>query len=211
MTGFMSQRNDLTLFISLCLGFILATITGTVTHELAHYITASITGHPAQLHYASTTVLAIDGKPMIDSESFLITLAGPLQTMITGSIGFLLLLIYRKSFQRGDRLHTSQWLMVFVSLFWLRQVAVFLLWIGNYLVTGETSGRGDEIKLSRYLSLPGWFLISITAVTGICITLIIIFRFIPVKQRKVFIVSGITGGIAGYLLWMQWLGQLFIP
>lgn len=211
MPGFMSQRNDLTLFISLCLVFILATITGTISHELAHYATANITGHPAQLHYASTSVPAIGGKPLSASDSFLITLAGPLQTMITGSIGFLLLFMYRKSFKNADRLHTGQWLMVFVSLFWLRQVAVFLMWMGNYFITGELSAKGDEIKISRYLSLPDWLFISVTAITGLYITLIVIFRFIPVKQRTIFILSGVAGGIVGYLIWMHWLGPLFIP
>jgi len=50
-----------------------------------------------------------------------VTLGGPLQTMLTGLIGFVILVLRRK-YRLKDNFHNwIDWLFVFLSLFWLRQ------------------------------------------------------------------------------------------
>ena len=42
------------LFVKLFIAFIAATIIGTITHELGHYLVAKSFGYPASINYAST-------------------------------------------------------------------------------------------------------------------------------------------------------------
>ncbi len=57
-----------------------------------------------------------------NKKDFISRLWGPLQSMITGTIGFLLILIYRKQFSQKETLSIVQWFLIFISLFWLREV-----------------------------------------------------------------------------------------
>jgi hypothetical protein len=135
-------------------------------------------------------------------------LGGPLETMVTGTIGITVLFSIRKSIDKLSPLSVVKWFFVFVSLFWLRQPANFFTWVGSYLLHGKFSERGDEIKLSRHLQIPDWTIITMTAVIGIIVLAVIIFKFVPIKQRVTFIFSGLTGGTAGYTLWFQLLGPM---
>src|SRR5690349_4407101 len=114
---------DLKLFLYLSVAFILATIIGTVSHECGHYIAARMLGWNAHLHYSSTSWMPGLTTTYQDYrfERFLIILAGPVQTMFTGSIGFLLLLSFRKYYLAAQKLTCKQWCIIFLSLFWLRQ------------------------------------------------------------------------------------------
>lgn len=50
---------------------------------------------------------------------FLMSAAGPRQTILTGTTGLILLFIFRRKFIYKDQLSSGQWLLVFLSLFWL--------------------------------------------------------------------------------------------
>lgn len=201
---------DMRLFIWLFLSFIFATVVGTLTHELGHYVVAEFLGYDAEIHYGATGIVKapVNGKP---SDSFWITLGGPMQTMLTGSIGLVLIFINRKSFSVSKTLFGWQWFLIFIALFWLRQTANLTTWIGGYLLRGNFSGRGDEIRLAKYLGLPNWLILSFTGLIGLTILTVIIFKVVPVKQRLTIIVSGLFGGIVGYILWLDVLGKVIIP
>jgi hypothetical protein len=204
---------DKKLFVYLSFAFIIATIAGTLSHESGHYITAKVLGYEAHIHYASTSWWieseTIPGN--LYSDSFYITLGGPVQTILTGTIGLLLLFFTRRSFQKTEKLSFRQWTFIFITLFWLRQIANIVVWLCSYLFTGTLTTQGDEIKLGMHLHIPGWIIISTTAITGIIILFIVIFRFIPKTQRLTFIISGLIGGIAGYVIWIGWLGKIMMP
>lgn len=100
--------------------------------------------------------------------------------------------------------------MIFLTLFWLRQTANFSIWLIDYLSTGDLSGP-DEVYLAKKLELPYWLLMAITGVIGGVVLAIVVFKFIPLRQRFTFIVSGIFGGISGYLLWLELLGPVVMP
>ena len=52
----------------------------------------------------------------------MLTAAGPLQTMISGTIGLLMLLLTRSSFAGKEQLSPWQWVLIFMTLFWLREI-----------------------------------------------------------------------------------------
>src|SRR5437870_3363662 len=78
------------------------------------------------------------------SDDFWITAGGLLETMLTGTIGLGFLFSFRKD--NATKLYFGQWFLIFISLFWLRQTANFVTWIGGYFFTGKFSQRSDEIQ-----------------------------------------------------------------
>jgi hypothetical protein len=198
---------DKKLLLYLIVTFFLATIIGTISHECGHYFAAKLMGFNARFNYGMTW-LEVNGKGMNTRQEFWFIFAGPLQTMITGTLGFLFL--YASS-RPTISLSLKQWILIFFSLFWLRQSANFVIWVANYFFTGEFGGRGDEINLSKLLHLPFWSIPLVTALAGFIVLAIILLRFIPRPQRFTFISSGLIGGISGYAFWLVYFGQKIMP
>ena len=199
-------------FIALFLSFIAATIVGTLSHEFGHYIVAKYFGFDAELHYSSTSWRSPDShNPITTGYPLAITLGGPIQTMLTGTIGIVLLYLHRNDFFKADKLSFQQWLIIFISLFWLRQTANLFTWLVSYLLNGKFSSHGDEIQIANYYDMPNWTIITFTALIGILLLALITFKFIPLKQRKTFLSSGLTGGIAGYIFWLVLFGKYIMP
>ncbi len=201
---------DKKLLLLLSSGFILATVAGTLSHEWGHYIVATSMGYKVAINYGSTYWLGYGAYPTSE-DYFWFTLGGPVQTMLTGTIGLLLLALFRRSFQSAQRLSAGQWFIIFIALFWLRQTANMVVGAGIYLLTGHLSERSDEIKLARYWQLPGETISIITGILGAVVLVIVVFKFIPQQQRVTFVISGLVGGIAGYMLWLKWLGPVIMP
>jgi len=195
------------LLLYLAISFFISTIIGTISHEFGHYITARLLGFRAHMSYGMVS-FSNDYKIMNPRQEFWLILAGPLQTMVTGTAGFLFLNYFSR---QSIRVTFLQWAMIFLSLFWLRQSANFILWVGNYLFTGQFGADGDEVKLSSYFHLPAWVIPSITALIGFIVLAIVLFRFIPVSQRLTFILSGLIGGTCGYLFWLVYFGKIIMP
>lgn len=142
-------------------------------------------------------------------EAFLITLGGPVQTMLTGTIGFLILWFRRKRIFAKKYLNVGEWLAVLLAYFWSRQVFNFLMSLPA-LATGAHMG-GDEPGLSAYLGLPQWGFGLATFIIGSALLLWVTFRLIPPKYRFTFIVAGLAGSAAGWFVWMHWLGPAMLP
>lgn len=203
---------DKRLFLKLFIAFIAATVIGTISHEFGHYIVARYFGYAAKINYAATLWTPVyPGETVSAKNYFYIAMSGPLQTMLTGSIGVVLLLCFRKRYFSSRELNGRQWGIIFISLFWLRQTANFVTWVGGFLVTGRYSTRGDEVKMADYLQLPPWTITTGTAGLGLIVLTVVVFKFIPPRQRVAFLAAGFTGGIAGYILWIEWLGQYVMP
>ncbi len=197
------------LFIQLVLAFIAFTILGTLTHELGHFLVGEWLGYDMKINYAATHIQ--DNSLESPRKLFLVTLGGPIQTLLTGTIGCVLLFLNRKNFQSADKLSLKQWILVFVSLFWLRQLTNLVTWLGGYLINGEFNQGGDELRIAYYLGLPDWSILTLTALIGSLILALVVFKFVPSKQRLTFIFSGLTGGIAGYLFWLVFFGKYILP
>jgi hypothetical protein len=143
-------------------------------------------------------------------EEFFITLGGPLQTMLTGIIGFTILFFRRKQIFSRGYLTLMEWTAVLLSYFWSRQVFNFIFSI-DATFSGRKHFRSDEPNLSQYLNLPPWAFGMVTCVIGGIILLWVTFRVIPVQQRLTFLISGVVGSTIGWIVWMDWLGPILLP
>ena len=227
------------LFIRLTLAFIVAVIVGTLSHECGHYAAARFYGHDsAHIYYSSTGYghsvldskadmleqrqeydnahgIAFDTKELntlhveIKRQYLVITAAGPLETLISGTIGLILLIIYRHRFFNARRLNVGQWSIIFLAMFWLRPAFNSVLALGK-LIAGVVKPHSDEFKLERYLGLPHWSLNAITGAIGISIFFVIVTRYIPYTQRKTFLTASVVGGIAGFVIWFVLLGPVLM-
>ncbi len=210
MHKFITWKIDIKLFIYLVVGFIVATIVGTLSHEIGHWVTAKLLGYNAGFNYA-TMWLEDSEKEVTQFNRNLIIAGGPIQTMLTGTIGLLLLYRNRISILSAEKLSFGQWIPVFLSLFWLRQLANLATWLAGYFLNGEFSRSGDEFMLGRIFDFPGWIILASTAMLAVIISLIVISKFIPITQRFTFILAGLIGGILGYYIWLESLGELIFP
>jgi hypothetical protein len=229
------------LFGLLVLTFIAFTIIGTISHELGHYAAEKSIGLKPNLHYASVDNELSDNEIELDKihalyqkdlvakidfpakkrfdelckietkNDIFTRSAGPLQTMLTGTIAFIILLANKNKYFSAFSLNWKQWLLIFCSLFWLRQVLNFVIAVTIMLITGRKEFYGDEFILAQHLRLPIFIIQIITAIIGFIICSIVTFKFVPSIQRKIFIAAGFVGGIIGYILWMYILGPLLLP
>jgi hypothetical protein len=202
---------DKRLFLGLVLSFIPFMILLVLTHELGHYFAMRSVGMDARIHYYGTEPLTFFRSFSTRSKLIWITVSGPLVTIILGITGIVLLSILKRRFPERIRLSRWQWAMVLLSLFWVRQVFGFVLWIASKIGIYKPIGIGDEVKLAWLLNLPRYTFFISLLVISIAVICIIIFRFIPQKQRITFIFSTITGLILSYFAWFRFLGKLLLP
>ena len=234
---------DKKLALFLIISFIIATVIGTLSHELGHCVVAKYYGyevfvHSSTMHWkdkTNDTFVEATYEKYKDSikynthfdfpekkrydqistkqikDDFWISAGGPIQTMLFGTIGFLLLFFFKKSFINIDRLSLWQWILVFTASFWLRQVANYIMWIGKYILTGKWSRGGDEIILASSLGISNWSIIAPNALIGVLLLSIVYSKFIPKPQRFTFLIAGLIGGVLGFVLWLIVLGPMLMP
>lgn len=144
-------------------------------------------------------------------KSLMIRIGGPAQTLLTSILGILILLYRRKSIATfGMKLW--DWLAVFLALFSLRFVANMTLSILSELRRPNgTYFGGDEVRIARSLNWPEGSVAIPLFCIGLAIALWVIFQLLPYKHRLTFILSGLIGGSAGYIIWLHWLGPMALP
>ncbi len=191
--------------------FVAFTIIGTLSHELGHYTMARLLGYDAVLHYGSTSYALTDtGNNTVSDDlakQLFITSAGPLQTIITGLVG--LMILYLRRTRNRQRFDWFDWFAGFMSLFWLREV--FNLSISAYQLTQGYLAGGDEIRIAQFLGLPSLSLAVILGLIGLSVAIFVVFRKVPRDMRPTFILSGFIGGLLGFELWMHHLGPALLP
>lgn len=200
---------DARLFAILSLAFIGATIIGTIAHEAGHYMVAQLLGYEASIHYAYTDFHGT--RQFSDLDALLISLGGPVQTMLMGTIGLLVILFCRNQWRFFTVLKAGQWFWIFVALFWLRQTANLATSVPSWISNGRFSSYSDETHIAQYFGLPKPALVIATGLAGLCVLCYIVFWVIPKPQRLTFLLSGLTGGIAGYVFWIVLFGKYIMP
>lgn len=186
--------------------FIAMTVVGTLSHEGGHWIAARVMGVDAWINYAAT--FYDHNVTMSNEQRLWFTLGGPLQTILTGTIG--LLLAYRIP-RHTDHLSGHQWAAVYAALFWLRQPANMFVGVLITLTGGNVGYRSDEPKISLALGIHPFAITVVTGLIGSLVLAFIVFRVIPRQQRLTFLVSGLVGGVAGYILWLHIVGPVLMP
>jgi hypothetical protein len=232
---------DRSLFAKLSLGFVVFTILGTLSHECGHYLVAKWFGRNASVHYAYTMpgenllheqamLLWENNREAIELkkdfpakkefeelsqnlafESRIIFMGGPLQTVLTGTIAFLFLFGSNRKKKIEAPLTVPQWLLVFLSLFWLRQLANLATSVGFWLYSGQLGNGGDEKFLSRSIGLNPLTLDVIGGTIAAALLMYIVFRVIPTTLQLTFVLSGLLGGVFGFWLWMYAIGPIVLP
>ncbi|HKJ48909.1 MAG TPA: hypothetical protein VJ973_07455, partial [Christiangramia sp.] len=143
-------------------------------------------------------------------DDFKILIGGPIQTILTGTIGFLVL-AYRKSKIKKYGLKTLDWIFVFLSLFWLREIFNLVHSIVFELINREGNYfGGDERYISEFLQLESGTIPIILGIIGLVISLYVIFKILPGKLQVPFIISGLVGGASGFFLWFEFLDPILI-
>ncbi len=231
---------DFKLSVVLIISFIFMTIIGTLSHEFGHYAVSKFLGYDATINYKSTQYFDKEAEIYLKNtyqkyqneiknndnfpekeqffkilhkktnNSFWITLGGPVQTMLTGTIGLVLLIVYRKKQKNKEELDLWGWILIFLSLFWLRQIANLAMAIMDFLIKGRLPFGGDEMKLAIHLQLNVWSIQVITGLLGLFV-LIIVINTIPKSKISTFLISGLIGGGLGYYLWLIRFGQYLMP
>jgi len=91
------------------------------------------------------------------------------------------------------------------------QAANFAVSGASYILLGKRHFFGDEFAIDWHFHLSmGTFRI-ITAAIAVGVLMLVVFKFIPAKQRFTFITAGLAGGVTGYLFWLVWFGKLIMP
>ena len=215
--------------------FGLLAVVCTLSHELGHIGVARWLGYATELHYASmayhyeTEIYAGRcGMPASAAEDvdayaacrrraeqrdrLLISLGGPLQTMITGTIGLVWLLWDRRKRCSADPLSRAGWYAALLALFWSRQVfnqlAYGLRWIRGAI---DAPTGGDEAEIAGLLDIPAWSLSATTALIGVVVCLTVVGYGVPSPLRCRFFSAGVAGSTVGFGLWMGLIGPYLLP
>jgi len=198
---------DVRTFLPFTLSFILFTIIGTLSHEVGHIAVAEALGYETKLHFGSMSWNS-DVELKI-SLHFMILSGGAFQSMLTGTLGFLLLFYRRIKHLTWNR---TDYLLVFLALFWTRPVfnAIISIVLASIDFQPNFFG-GDEAKMATIANLPEGFFALLFGMLGLFFCVYTVFKLIPKAQRFTFIVSGLYGGLSGYGLWMKTLGPILLP
>ncbi|WP_405370384.1 hypothetical protein [Nonlabens sp. Asnod2-A12] len=217
------------------LAFVLFTPLGTVSHEAGHYLVAQRYFKKPTLHYGYVNYGEWKQQPEMnkwysqhsDSDGQVYeediqtleiyrkkaqrhglysTLAGPSQTMLFGTIGFLLLY-----FNNSDKFKFKNWIAVYLAYFWSREVFIFLSLVITRLLTGQIPLQSDEVVIAYYLKIPLLLPAAIFGLLGIIVLTYTTFNKIPIEHRFTFIISGIVGSFIGFILWLRFLGPIIMP
>ena len=144
-----------------------------------------------------------------NQDNLMIYSGGIIQTIMIGTISFIILL-FKKS--KNKPLLIIDWILVFLSLFWLREVFILLSGIIIGFVYNKGSFfNGDEAYVSSLLGIYKGSLSLILGVIGILISSYIAFKIIPKKIRLSFIAGGAIGSFIGFFIWMNIVGPYLLP
>lgn len=224
--------------ISFIIVFILLTPIGTITHELGHLFVAKTLGYDTTLHHSSVNWnnellkslknqyekfklqieddLPFEGQEeykvnikTLNKHNLLILFGGVAQTIIFGLVAFILLLyrvfIKKKSFNSLD------WLLTFISLFWIREPANLILSvIKGIKLKNNIYFYGDDAKIANLLGLHEGVLLLPLTIIAMLISLMVL-KIIPNKRKKEFIIGALIGCPIGFVLWMFIIGPIVLP
>jgi hypothetical protein len=201
------KYNEIFYFI---IATIFCTIIGTLTHELSHFYVAKYLNIPVKLHFNRVSfnekynLFDINDKNTI--QYFYVRLAGPIQTIIFGLLGFVGL--YLKRYKKFNYIN---WFFTFLSFFLLREVLVMGVYFYDYFFVNKFLVIGDEAFISYFLSLPFYTINLIAGFISIIIILYVLKYIIPKSYLLNLLFGLFVGSIMGYIIWFNLIGKLILP
>ena len=185
--------------------FFVSIIIGTISHEFGHIIVAEILGYNTTLHFGSMNYIHPNYPNHIDNNfhNIWITLGGMLTTMITGTIGYYF-------YKNQNKFNFQKIILMFIALFWMRQIINQLFGIFKGLQTGKYF-YGDEYFLSKLLNLPSGVFSIATSLIALGVFLKICYDLFKHNLLVEFLSAGLIGGVLGYYMWFEKLGPNILP
>ena len=108
------------------------------------------------------------------------------------------------------KLNIWQWVFVFISLLWLKQIVNVVIIIFGRLIHGKFALKGDEYGIDYYLNFPLGTSNIVTFLIAMIFMSYLYLKIIPKEIKLTFLASVFTGGILGALVWIVWLGNVII-
>jgi len=153
---------------------------------------------------------AVDGFNKIIHKGNFITSVSILTPVLIGTIGFILLIIFRRRYKDKSSLSFWQWGLIFKSLFWLRSSFMLVCGLIGMIIYKFGFSRLNDHHVSILFGWSPFLYPVLSGSIGLIILATVVFKFIPKEQRLTFLVSGLFGGISGIYLW-AFLGKLILP
>jgi hypothetical protein len=130
----------------------------------------------------------------------MIELSGWLYTLTISFTGIIILLARRK--KRKADFELMDWVAIVMALTILKQVFFSFL----FLTLG--SMPCDIAKMARFFSLPVFTTEKVQLVIGICFSYSIVAFTIPKVKIFPFLIGGLIGGVAGFLLYFFFISRI---
>lgn len=150
-------------------------------------------------------------RTKINKRATIVYLAAPLVTTTIGTIFFLTVFKRYRKRKLINGLTFKDWLYVFLSFFWGRELLVFVLFLKFLLAKNSDLFFIDELQVLEINHFPMFPFISLIGIFSVFVLSSTIFIFLPKKQRFVFILSACFGSVLGFIVWVFYLGQLILP
>lgn len=144
-------------------------------------------------------------------EQVLIWSVAPTIFILLGTLGFVYLLKKNKQKFVPIDLSFKNWVAIFLSLFWLRELFLLLIYLFVLIMKKEDLLIINEINIADTIEVSPLLILLPLGLIAIFICYTVIFIFIPKAQRSVFIFAQLLGCITGVLLWFKIIGPLLLP
>ena len=222
------------LFLALLPAFIISVAIGTLTYSSGIYLSARLNGTSGVINCYNCRVDYENSPRYAEYQDFMskptlknnpqdlarfnevrsnlipyylsIDSGGIILIFSIGLIAFIALFRERKQILEANKLSVIQYILAFLSLLLLRESVEFLAYLKlNYSLI-------DIFLIADYLQISRIALLSVFAVFGALIGIIVVFVCLPLKIRLTFLLSGFIGAIAGAYLWFFLIGpRLLTP
>lgn len=199
--------------------FLIAAIIGTIAHEFGHVIAGTLVGFKTSVHYAYTHChncfeLSNATKTFRQLQDYehrriLFTFGGPIQTILTGVAGIVLLLFIRRK-EAVDAYDVKHLFALTLSFFISRNVFNEVLFWAKYFTAKELPYRCDECKLLNYYNVNP--IVGHLTILFVASAILYWITFVLLKKHRIqFILWGGLGSLTGGLLWLYVIGEHVMP
>lgn len=217
-------------WIRISILILFTTITGTLVHELGHYMIAKMLNYNARVNYSSTDITSLNPifKEMSDKyrnkkldpdddiiikeiteDYFWIVISGPIITILFGCVGFVML--YFNKQEENSILNLYNLIGVSFALHWLRFPINFAITTYSLVFWGKnTSSDESKIALS-YLFVDPLYVTIPLAIIGLAVLYYVFYRFYKQQLLNMFILTLIFAGFTSSILWFYILGPILLP
>jgi hypothetical protein len=142
--------------------------------------------------------------------SYLVALGTIVFPIIIGTLGLIFLFVYKNNFKNATSLNFKKWIVVFLSLFWLRAaVDLWATMVSSVFPSFKYYSIDSRISYFMNMDKEGFPILE--CIMGTTVLFIVIFQFIPKQERFTFLLSGLFGGITGVYLWFYLIGKYLLP